>query len=242
MKILKMSMSSLALLLSVTVVLLGCGGDKGTGGSGGGGDGGGDNNTGGNNTGYTGIVNKCGADGTADSCKTVEIGGKTWMAENLNYQTDESWCYNDKADSCAKYGRLYTWEAAKNACQSVGWRLSSRDDWDHLAESVGGIQVYEVSVTDDRHRWDDAGKKLRSRSGWDGNGNGTDDFGFSALPGGIRFTNGSSDGAGVRGYWWTVSGNSESGYYWYMSSNYDRLYEDWHVGSYCFSVRCIKTD
>ncbi|MDR0331282.1 MAG: hypothetical protein LBH93_06190, partial [Chitinispirillales bacterium] len=50
----------------------------------------------------------------------VTINGLTWMKKNLNIETPDSWCYNDSASYCAKYGRLYTWEAAKSACQSMG--------------------------------------------------------------------------------------------------------------------------
>jgi len=59
----------------------------------------------------------------------VEIGGLKWMKKNLNVETDDSWCYRNSPDSCVKYGRLYTWEAAKTACQSVGMRLPTREEW-----------------------------------------------------------------------------------------------------------------
>src|SRR5687768_5272417 len=51
--------------------------------------------------------------------------GKQWMTENLNVNTGRSYCYEDAELNCRRYGRLYTWESAQRACQSLGggWRL-----------------------------------------------------------------------------------------------------------------------
>jgi len=103
--------------------------------------------------------------GGSGKFKTVKIGGQTWMAENLNIETANSWCYGNSADSCKKYGRLYTWAAAKTACPS-GWRLPSLGEWGALVTAAGGSST--------------AGKKLKAASGWYNNGNGTNDYGFSA--------------------------------------------------------------
>jgi len=160
--------------------------------------------------------------------KTVKIGGLTWMAENLNKTTANSWCYNDSPDSCAKYGRLYTWAAANRACLN-GWHLPTHDEWDNLVTAVGGSSV--------------AGKKLISTSYgyyW------TDDYGFSALLGGYRYFDGYFTKAGYNGYWWTAtefSGDRSgaSAYSRGMGSGDDVTDDVYFDGkSYGFSVRCVK--
>jgi uncharacterized protein (TIGR02145 family) len=160
-------------------------------------------------------------------CKTVEIGGVTWLAENLNIQTANSWCYDKSSENCAKYGRLYIWEAAKSACLSVGWRLPTRADWDALVSAAGG---------------DVAGKKLKSKNGWIDNGNGTDDYGFSALPGGgRRSTTAHFDNAGYIGLWWTASDDDTNGAYSrIITRDNDIVYEDSLYKNSAFSVRCLK--
>ena len=124
--------------------------------------------------------------------KMVKIGRQTWMARNLNYQTGNSWCYKNSADNCEKYGRLYNWDAAKMACPA-GWKLPNNQDWDKMSATAGGLKV--------------AGKKLKSESGWNNDGNGTDDFGFSALPGGYYFFGDDFEEAGNIGFWWSATEN-----------------------------------
>jgi len=117
--------------------------------------------------------------------RTVQIGGRVWMAENLNYATANSWCYNDDPANCTKYGRLYTWDAAMTACPT-GWHLPTRQEWEDLVSAVGS----------------NAGTKLKSKApDWDG----TDDFGFSALPGGFRYIAGAFGSAGAYGGWWSAT-------------------------------------
>jgi len=164
--------------------------------------------------------------------KTVNIGGKTWMAENLNHKTQNgSWCYQGSDESnCDKYGgRLYNWNTAKSVCPA-GWRLPSRQEWADMIAKTGGSSA--------------AGKKLKAASGWSsgGNGiNGTDDYGFSALPGGYRANNGGFGNAGSGGNWWTDTENgAQYGYALRMSSYDDSVDETYNYKEYGFSVRCIQ--
>ncbi|MDR2693882.1 MAG: hypothetical protein LBB74_06670 [Chitinispirillales bacterium] len=138
--------------------------------------------------------------------RTAVIGDRRWMAENLNYrpQSGNSRCYGDSDSHCKKYGRLYDWNTAAAVCPS-GWHLSSREDWRELLIVAGGGLG--------------AGKALKAKTGWSKNdddeadGNGTDDYRFSALPGGARNPeDGDFDGIGEYGYWWTAAeyGNDEA--------------------------------
>ncbi len=174
--------------------------------------------------------------------KTVIIGKQTWMAENLNYAASSSICYGDNTGSdsrgyCDTYGRLYDRPTALNACPS-NWHLPGEREWEVLIEAVGGSEV--------------AGKKLKAASGWKDNGNGTDDYGFSALPGGCYGEDGSFGDVGDTGYWWntrTMSGNYYyNGSYSYfvfsglchMRSETDTFIYNISLINSLRSVRCIK--
>jgi uncharacterized protein (TIGR02145 family) len=165
--------------------------------------------------------------------KTVKLGGKTWMGENLNYQASGgSWCYGNDNSKCNQYGRLYDWNTAKTACPD-GWHLPSRREWGDLAKAVGGTGYYGDEGT--------AGAKLKSASGWDNKGNGKDEFGFSALPGGSRAINGGFNNAGNRGLWWTaVEFDRDSAYYRRMGNNYAYVYEGNFGKGAGFYVRCLE--
>ena len=85
-----------------------------------------------------------------------------------------------------------------------------------------------------------AGKKLKARSGWNNNGNGTDDFGFSALSGGYRYSKGGFDDAGYNGRWWAAKEfGGYLAYYRYMVSNDDNVSEYYYSKDYGYSVRCV---
>jgi uncharacterized protein (TIGR02145 family) len=163
---------------------------------------------------------------TRDSTKYlfVKIGGTTWMAENLNYATDDSRCYWDDNFNCNKYGRLYDWNEAVTVCPD-GWYLPDRDDWEDLIKHTGG--------------YSEAAKKLKAKSGWNKR-NGTDDFGFSALPGGYFHHSGGFGRAGYQGYWWTSTKRGKV-YDRVMYDDEDFVQErDDGSGYFDYSVRCVQ--
>jgi uncharacterized protein (TIGR02145 family) len=183
-------------------------------------------------TAFAGISAAGGAESFTDkrdgkTYRTVKMpDGKIWMAENLKYQpqTGKSWCYDNKESNCNKYGRLYDWNTARTVCPG-GWHLPSRQEWNDLVTAVGdGV----------------AGKRLKSTSGWSNNGNGSDDFVFSALPGGRRGTGGDFYHAGDYGYWWAATEYDASyAYFRSMDYNYDNVGENAGSKENGFSVRCV---
>jgi len=182
--------------------------------------------------------------------KTVAIGNQTWMAENLNYETANSYWYNNSSDSGDIYGRLYTWDAAmagasssnsnpsgvQGVCPS-GWHLPSDNEWKQL-EMFLGMSQSEADTYG--FRGTDEGKKMKSTSGWRDNRNGTNSSGFNALPGGLRTTY-RSQLLSQDGLWWSSSEYSSSASLtrtlFYANDNVNRFQ---YNKPDCFSVRCLK--
>jgi uncharacterized protein (TIGR02145 family) len=86
-----------------------------------------------------------------------------------------------------------------------------------------------------------AGTELKSTSGWNDNGNGTDNYGFSALPGGIGNSDGSFRDVGDTGYWWSATENySSDAYCPNMGYNSSSVHRNGYSKSGLLSVRCVK--
>jgi uncharacterized protein (TIGR02145 family) len=91
-----------------------------------------------------------------------------------------------------------------------------------------------------------AATKLKAKSGWDDNGNGTDNYGFSALPGGFRYSDGDFGGTGSSGSWWTATettapnGSADGAYGLNMGSEKEKVYIDRAFKSNAMSVRCVR--
>jgi uncharacterized protein (TIGR02145 family) len=89
--------------------------------------------------------------------QTVKVGNQVWLAENLRAETYDSWCFDDDPKNCEKYGRLYTWDAATNACPR-GWRLPTAEDWLELLEASNNVLPFDVPMaglrgTDGNYRY-----------------------------------------------------------------------------------------
>ncbi|MDR0515768.1 MAG: hypothetical protein LBH25_01835 [Fibromonadaceae bacterium] len=134
--------------------------------------------------------------------KTILIGSVVWMAENLNIEVGNSICYDNKEENCNQCGRLYDRETAFKACPE-GWYYTSKSNWKLLAEGKGetaerteGVMMRMAGEKSKSGILDnikavysglDGGADLKSKSGWDNNGNGSDKYGFSVLPCGARY-------------------------------------------------------
>ena len=194
---------------------------------------------------------------------TVQIGDQCWMKENLktttyqngtpipNVTNGSSWSnlttgayvwHNNDISWKDLYGALYNWYTTvdANGLCPTGWHLPSDEEWKILE----GIVDSQYPVGDPE--WDylgwrglDVGKNLKSKSGWNNNGNGIDLYGFGALPGGSRFTSGSFYYLGYNGYWWSSSEGSGTGA-WYRSLYDDGSYRYYSYWNYGLSVRCLK--
>ncbi|MBO7511682.1 MAG: fibrobacter succinogenes major paralogous domain-containing protein [Fibrobacter sp.] len=188
--------------------------------------------------------------------KTVKIDGQTWMAENLNFDPgqggsgedkyDWSWCYNNESKNCDVAGRLYTWAAAMDSVTTgcgnygstcspptlpvqgicpTGWHLPSYAEWALLGGNTTAV------------------RSLKSLSGWEGNCNCTDVYGFSALPAGNRDTIGRFNDGGYYAYFWSSAElGSLTAYYLYLHNSVGITFKDDNYKSFGYSVRCVKNE
>jgi uncharacterized protein (TIGR02145 family) len=189
----------------------------------------------------------------AQTIKDVQIGTQVWMTKNLDVsnfrngdpipqvRTDDewikagenkqpAWCYYyDSSSNGSRYGKLYNWYAVSDprGLAPNGYHIPSNSEWNILTDYLGGESV--------------AGKKLKSNNGWEENGNGTNESGFSGLPGGRRHGKGKFSLSEQYGYWWTsteynVDFARRRGLYY----NFDLAYNSYYGKENGLSVRCLK--
>ena len=156
--------------------------------------------------------------------RTVKIAGQVWMAENLNYEVENSSCFKNSADSCAKYGRLYTLPI-QGVCPS-GWHLPSGVELNALVTEAGGPIV--------------AGLHLKSRTDWYRTVRGTDALGFAALPAG-RWSEDNGFVGGITAFWSSSERDSIHVYAMHLSDyRADITFSD--KDNVAYSVRCLKNN
>ncbi len=194
---------------------------------------------------------------------TVLIGTQCWLKENLNVGSMipgsqdmmdnsliEKYCYNDEIDSCDVYGGLYQWNEVMQytttpGVQGIcppGWHIPTDEEWKQLEGEVDSQYGYPDPEWDNiEFRGFDAGKNLKTTSGWFNNGNGTDDYGFSALPGGYRYYAGNFYNLGKTATFWSAT-EFNSSRVWARGLGYgnDEAGRSYYSKGYGFSLRCLK--
>src|SRR5665647_729933 len=171
-------------------------------------------------------------DKDGNSYNTVHIGSQVWMSANLNVShfrngdiipeaegADEwkkagndrrpAWCYyGNNPVNGRTYKKLYNWYAVNDprGLAPYGWHVPSTLEWDALSDYLGGEGV--------------AGDKMKSTSGWESNGNGTNVSGFAGLLGGYRTKYGPFVNVGNFGFWWS-STELNTTYAWYRNLNFN---------------------
>jgi uncharacterized protein (TIGR02145 family) len=201
---------------------------------------------------FTGIY-KDAKDADGNVYKTVTIGSQVWMAENLKttkYNTGEEiplisdntewsnlttgaycWYNNDSAAYENPYGKLYNWYTVNTGILCpLGWHIPTNAEWIVLADYLGGVLV--------------AGGKIKETGTvhWlSPNVGATNESGFTGLPGGIRYNNGTFGYMNWNGFGWS-STEYDSVDALYRDYRYDNPYFGFahYPKKTGFSIRCIK--
>jgi len=156
--------------------------------------------------------------------KYVSIGSQIWMAENMQYKTSNTKCYDNNPSNCKIFGTLYDWNTAKNVCPP-DWHLPNDDEWIKLRDYVGN----------------NANKLKANDLLWE-HGRGTDNFGFTALPGGFyRGDRGGFNQKNIVAGFWSATAGSETGsaHFRYLNNNSFGL-DGFYINNSWANVRCIK--
>jgi uncharacterized protein (TIGR02145 family) len=185
--------------------------------------------------------------------RTVEIGNQTWMAENLNTekfqngdlipeakteaewlemnrQRKPAWCYyrNDENNGSI-YGKLYNGYAVSDyrGLAPKGWIVPSDEDWEICINFLGGEKK--------------AGEKLKSTTGWNNEGNGSNSSGFNAFPGGNRHSQSTFGNMKFIGFWWTRNISTCKARYRALNHRSNTISKpQWANMGNGYAVRCIK--
>lgn len=195
---------------------------------------------------------------------TIKIGNQWWMVENLKVQVyndstplievkptehDSVWANKKSGAFCnldidsKRYGLHYNWHAVNDSRKiaPAGWHVPTDTDWKILEQELG---MSGEEADNSGWRGTNESEKLipESSTGWPSSlVFGTNESGFTALPGGCKIFNGKTSEVSATGYWWTASGSDyRNAWYRNISSGHNtifRYYTDRHYG---FNIRCVK--
>jgi uncharacterized protein (TIGR02145 family) len=194
---------------------------------------------------------------------TIQIFSQCWLKENLNVGVmipgsgemsddgvKEKYCPGNLELGCDMYGGLYQWDemmqyTMQPRVQGIcppGWHLPDDEEWNVLEGAVDGYHGIGDPEWDIAEEWRgfDAGTKLKSTTGWNFSGNGSDQFGFTALPAGMRIPSGSFAEAGASAFGWASSGGGLSAWFHMLSYGSSKVYKSLSIWQYGMSVRCIR--
>jgi uncharacterized protein (TIGR02145 family) len=154
--------------------------------------------------------------------------GKQWTTRNLDVNLAPSYCYGNVDANCQTYGRLYTWDSARRACQTLGsgWRLPTDQDWRQLAKAYGGVSA----DSDDRGK---AAYQALMPGGASG---------FNAQLGGGRDQSGQSARLEAHGFYWTATEETPAASWYYNFGKGGLALHRQSEGEKqrAFSVRCVR--
>jgi len=157
------------------------------------------------------------------------LDGKQWTTENLNVITEQSYCYDRSEQNCRRYGRLYTWKAAAQACRALagGWRLPTNEEWRQLGSHYGGIRQESADLGN-------AAYKALMTGG---------SSGFDAVYGGGRTDkSGEYERLEAHGFYWSATESSPDHAWFYNFGKGGQSFGRHEQGEKrsAFSVRCVK--
>jgi uncharacterized protein (TIGR02145 family) len=186
---------------------------------------------------------------SSDDKGEVTIGNQVWTSKNLDVSkfkngeeipeaqtegqwkafsdaNEAAWCYYENK---TEYGKLYNWYAVNDprGLAPAGYHIPTDAEWTTLTNYLGGEKI--------------AGAKMKSNTGWENDGIGTNSSAFAGLPGGFRNSYGGFYGIGSSGYWWSSSEDYTS-YAWfrYLNSSNGNVSSSNFNKQNGFSVRCLR--
>jgi uncharacterized protein (TIGR02145 family) len=157
------------------------------------------------------------------------LDGNLWMTANLKLSIPGSFCYANKEEGCQQFGRLYTWEAARQGCTLMGqgWHLPTNDEWRRLAGSY--VPVSKDSVESRKTAYQTL---LHTGSSQ-----------FDAVLGGGRNPDGQYARGEAHGFYWTAT-ETDSSAAWFSNfakGSQSLYHQNDGEKTRAFSVRCVKS-